>query len=108
MDGLTATKQIRQQELLQGFYTPIVGLTAFAHRGKCLKVGMDDFLQKPVTFSELKDVMNKWSKPSKQVTPLSAEKEIKLEDFDDIGERLERIKKKISDLRNRYHLNDSE
>ena len=57
MDGLEATKQIRQLEH-QGSTLPIIALTANALTGdkeKCLKSGMDDFISKPVGVSRLKE-----------------------------------------------------
>lgn len=50
MDGLEATRQIRQIESINGGHTPIVGLTANtydADREKCLASGMDEFMTKP-------------------------------------------------------------
>jgi CheY-like chemotaxis protein len=62
MDGLEATGQIRSQEKSRGGYgpggsrIPIVAMTAFAMTGdreKCLEVGMDDYVTKPVRAQEL-------------------------------------------------------
>lgn len=108
MDGLSATQRIRTAEKAAGKYTPIVGLTAFAHRGKCLRVGMDDFLQKPIVLEELVEVMNKWTDPitlakyakqARKDAPL-----LEPEDFDPISKRLNSIKDKISKLRNTLDL----
>lgn len=55
MDGLTATRRIREEEATRGGYTPVVALTAFAmeeDRERCLAAGMDAFLHKPVHFEE--------------------------------------------------------
>ncbi|HAD03900.1 MAG: hypothetical protein A2005_02760 [Desulfuromonadales bacterium GWC2_61_20] len=55
MDGLTATRHIRQEEAARGGHTPIVALTAYAmdeDRERCLAAGMDAFLHKPVHFEE--------------------------------------------------------
>jgi CheY-like chemotaxis protein len=54
MDGLTATRRLRECEGLR--QTPIIGLTAGAmeeDRGKCLAAGMTDYLSKPVDWDRL-------------------------------------------------------
>ena len=56
MDGLTATRAIREQEQKTGKHIPIVALTAHAMTGdreKCLQAGMDEYLSKPVNAREL-------------------------------------------------------
>jgi len=63
MDGLTATKTIRQNELASGGHVPIVALTADAQpkdRLECLASGMDDYLSKPVALPELRAVLARW------------------------------------------------
>ncbi len=55
MDGLEATRKIRAAEV-PGIHLPIIATTAFAtsnYRDDCLLAGMDRFLPKPVTGSEL-------------------------------------------------------
>ncbi|MFT4538787.1 MAG: two-component system sensor histidine kinase/response regulator [Planctomycetota bacterium] len=62
MDGYEATRAIRGFEG-DGRRTPIVALTANALAGdreKCLGAGMDDFLTKPVSPHELKEVCLHW------------------------------------------------
>jgi two-component system, sensor histidine kinase and response regulator len=49
MDGLTATREIRKQEVFAGL--PIVAMTANAFaedRRKCKDAGMDGFVAKPI------------------------------------------------------------
>lgn len=51
MDGLEATRRIRQNERQTGLHVPIVALTAHAlttDRDECLAAGMDLFLTKPL------------------------------------------------------------
>jgi signal transduction histidine kinase/CheY-like chemotaxis protein len=61
MDGLEATRQIREWEMVQALpRTPIIGLTAGAadgDKGKCLESGMDDVLFKPVDLDQLETMI---------------------------------------------------
>ncbi|MFN8494330.1 MAG: ATP-binding protein [Caldilineaceae bacterium] len=64
MDGLEATKQIRQHEAENGGHLPIVGMTANAFhsdRESCLGAGMDDYLSKPVKREELRRILMQWA-----------------------------------------------
>lgn len=66
LDGLAATKEIRNSEL-KIKDIPIIAMTAYAMMGdreKCLDVGMDDYISKPIDPQDLSRVLNKWaSKP---------------------------------------------
>lgn len=60
VDGLEATREIRRREKKTGRHIPIVALTAHAmvgDREKCLRVGMDDYLSKPVDRAEILGVL---------------------------------------------------
>ncbi|MBS0184317.1 MAG: response regulator [Nitrospira sp.] len=82
MDGFEATRVIRKQEESlrpeggKPSHLPIIAMTANAmqeDRDRCLAVGMDDFLSKPVTSKSLAAVLDRWL-PHDQV---SAEAESK-------------------------------
>ena len=58
MDGLEATRQIREKERPTGRHVPIIAITARAMTGdreKCIDAGMDDYISKPIIFSELQE-----------------------------------------------------
>ena len=62
MDGFEATRLIRQQERAWG-HIPIVAMTANAmaeDRARCLAIGMDDFLSKPVQSQDLAEILRRW------------------------------------------------
>ena len=62
MDGYEATQKIREMEA-DSRHTPIVALTAHAFHEeseKCISVGMDDFLSKPISVDSLKGMLEKW------------------------------------------------
>ncbi|NNE00777.1 MAG: response regulator [Pirellulaceae bacterium] len=48
MDGIQATRIIRELELASGNHTPIIAVTAGMDRGSCMNAGMDDYIEKPV------------------------------------------------------------
>jgi two-component system, sensor histidine kinase and response regulator len=61
MDGFDATREIRRLE--RDRRTPIVALTANALEGdreRCIAVGMDDYLSKPVIEAELSAMLVRW------------------------------------------------
>jgi two-component system, sensor histidine kinase and response regulator len=67
LDGLTATRLWRVREAERGSRrTPIVALTANALQGDraaCLEAGMDDYLTKPFSIAQLREVMIRMLKP---------------------------------------------
>ena len=64
MDGYTATQKIRQWEADHAqARLPIIALTADAFeqdRQRCLSVGMDDFLTKPIAIDALRTALRQW------------------------------------------------
>ena len=65
MDGFDATRQIRKLEIksINQHAIPIVAMTANVMSGdreRCLEVGMDDYIGKPVQRDQLESVLRKW------------------------------------------------
>lgn len=65
MDGLEATRKIRRREQdNERAAIPVIALTANAMKGdreRCLAAGMDDFLSKPFTQGQLREVLTRHS-----------------------------------------------
>jgi signal transduction histidine kinase/ligand-binding sensor domain-containing protein/DNA-binding response OmpR family regulator/HPt (histidine-containing phosphotransfer) domain-containing protein len=62
MDGYEATTMIRSQEKL-GDHIPIIAMTASAlpeDRARCIRVGMDDYLAKPLNRDDLRIILQRW------------------------------------------------
>jgi HPt (histidine-containing phosphotransfer) domain-containing protein len=63
MDGYEATAAIRRLHKGRGNRLPIIALTANAMQGdrqKCLDAGMDEFLSKPYTLTQLQAALARW------------------------------------------------
>jgi signal transduction histidine kinase/HPt (histidine-containing phosphotransfer) domain-containing protein/AmiR/NasT family two-component response regulator len=63
LDGLEATRLIRQGEVTTGRRTPIIAMTAHAvkeYLEQCVQAGMDDYITKPFKRSELLRIVGKW------------------------------------------------
>ncbi len=106
LDGVSATRRIRQAEKHTGGHTIIIGLTAFAHRERCLDAGMDDFLQKPVLLYQLEEILTKWVSTDQIETSLNTLELVSIEPskFTQTHERLREIQQRIEDLRRRSGL----
>lgn len=66
LDGYQATQKIRLIEAEKGApHIPIIAMTANALKGDrnlCLQAGMDSYITKPITISELEKVISSWLK----------------------------------------------
>lgn len=63
LNGLEATKQIRELERAGGSPVVIIAATAHALKGdsdRCIQAGMDDYIAKPISPDKLKDILERW------------------------------------------------
>jgi two-component system, sensor histidine kinase and response regulator len=67
MDGYTATEEIRKIEKSNNTkHIPILAMTAHALKGdreKCLQVGMDDYITKPIDVKTISAALEQWLPP---------------------------------------------
>ena len=68
LDGYEATPRIRDPRFgVRNPQIPIIAVTADAMSGdrdRCLQVGMNDYISKPIEVTKLSQVLEKWIKPS--------------------------------------------
>jgi CheY-like chemotaxis protein len=60
MDGLTATRKIRESERETQLHLPIIAMTAHAMKGdreRCIEAGMDGYVSKPISSKEVTEVI---------------------------------------------------
>ncbi|ANW95780.1 hybrid sensor histidine kinase/response regulator [Wenyingzhuangia fucanilytica] len=82
MNGYEATLKIRELEKENGTHTPIIAVTAGNVKGereKCLGIGMDDFLVKPIVENNLILVFDEWLS-IKETSEKNIEKKLTLEE----------------------------
>jgi PAS domain S-box-containing protein len=76
MDGFEATRQIRNLEsAIAGHRLPIIAMTANAMQGdreRCLEVGMDDYITKPVSPQALAEALDRWLPNAQSAATASA------------------------------------
>jgi two-component system sensor histidine kinase/response regulator len=60
VDGIEATRAIREQEQSTGLHQQVVAMTALAMTGdreRCLAAGMDGYLSKPIDLKKLDEML---------------------------------------------------
>ena len=75
LDGLAATRVIRQAEQGGARHLPVVALTAnafAADRDNCLAAGMDDYISKPFREGEIAAVLQRWLAPAGSASEVNA------------------------------------
>jgi signal transduction histidine kinase/CheY-like chemotaxis protein/HPt (histidine-containing phosphotransfer) domain-containing protein len=73
LDGLATTREIRERERADALpHQKIIALTANALSGDremCLEAGMDDYLPKPVTLKNIREILLLWLADKQTATP---------------------------------------
>ncbi len=99
MNGFEATEEIRRLEAKEGEpKTPIIALTAFALqeiKERCMKVGMNEFITKPVKPEQLVEKLQPWLEIELPSSPGEVVKDSVLPAFLDIGEEAEKQSWKV-------------
>ncbi|MBD0427258.1 ATP-binding protein [Aquisalinus flavus] len=75
MDGLEATRQIKQIQKQRGTHVPVIGITAHAmheDQTRCRAAGMDDYLPKPVRKEAVMELISSWLEQKKAEKKINA------------------------------------
>ncbi|MFZ0636057.1 MAG: response regulator [Candidatus Acidiferrales bacterium] len=99
MDGIEATKAIRDREKETGRHLPIIAMTAHAMKGdreRCLNAGMDEYLTKPIRTPELLAILQHYAAkaaPTAEPTTeiVAAASSGRAEDSWDVAKTLEHV-----------------
>ena len=74
MDGLTATRSIREREKQTGLHLPVIAMTAHAMKGDqelCLEAGMDAYIAKPVSGDRIEEAIARILSSGSAVQPIA-------------------------------------
>lgn len=72
MDGLEATRLLREREKGSTRHIPVIAMTANAMEGDretCLRAGMDDYLAKPIRAADLKEKLDAIAEDKRRTQP---------------------------------------
>jgi len=67
MDGLECTRQIREIQSQRDVHTPVIAMTASVLAGdrqKCLDAGMNDYMSKPFSSEQFREMIYRWLAPA--------------------------------------------
>ena len=76
MDGVTATKQIRQDCSQQPWIVALTANTLPEARQLCLEAGMNDFVKKPIQIEDIVNIFAKYSSDKELVKELVKERSL--------------------------------
>jgi two-component system sensor histidine kinase/response regulator len=93
MDGIEATRALREREKISGTHQEVVAMTALAMKGdreRCIEAGMDGYLTKPIRQQELDELLDRCTE-RKRTSSLSAATQSTQDPSVDAAELLERV-----------------
>jgi len=93
MDGFEATRRLREQEQSTGKHQPVIAMTALAMNGdreRCMAVGMDAYLSKPIRPQELDEILDSFLVSKEDSSP-EAENGLGLNGSVEVMELLDRL-----------------
>ncbi|MEZ5345206.1 MAG: response regulator [Pyrinomonadaceae bacterium] len=94
LDGIEATKKLREIERETGSRVPVVAITAHAIEGdrdRCIEAGMDDYISKPTKREDLENILHRWVEMRLEndgANPGDAEQEVESDESFHIETRL--------------------
>ena len=94
MDGLAATRAIRRNEKSAGTHLQVVAMTAHAMKGdreRCMKVGMDAYVGKPIRAEELLHALEQSAAPAEPPPAQDSEPPVATDSPFDAVELMKRI-----------------
>jgi len=94
IDGLTATRKIRESEEHKHSHIPIIAMTAHAVTGdkeRCLEAGMDAYLSKPASSQRIAETIEGIFGLERQVHPLSSTSRVNTPSTWDYASALKRV-----------------